>query len=46
MSAADYNRIRNMPLADLRKLGAWELVRYIEASSPVQRQMIVQALSA
>lgn len=44
MSATDYTRIRNMPLADLRKLGAWELARYIEASSPIQRQMILQAL--
>lgn len=46
MSAADYNRIRNMPLTDLRKLGAWELARYINASTPIQRQMILQALSA
>lgn len=44
MSAAEYNRFRQMNLTDIRSLGAWELVRLIEASSPVQRQMILQAL--
>ncbi|MEE1883374.1 hypothetical protein V0R55_24730 [Pseudomonas soli] len=46
MSAAEYTRIRNMPLTDLRRLGAWELARFIEASSTLQRKMILQALSA
>lgn len=46
MSHADYTRIRNMPLSNLSQLGAWELVRYIEASSKVQRQMILKALSS
>lgn len=46
MSAAEYTRIRNLPLTELRCLGAWELVRFIEASSPMQRKMIQRALSA
>ncbi len=45
MSDADYTRIRKIPLSDIHQLGAWELVRYIEASSPVLRQMILKALS-
>lgn len=45
MSDADYTRIRKMPLSDLCQLGAWELMRYIEASSPLQRQMILKVLA-
>lgn len=45
MSEVDYTRIRKMALSDLHQLGAWELVRYIEASSPLQRQMILKALT-
>ncbi len=44
MSDADYTRIRNMPFSNLCQLGAWELVRYMEACSPFQRQMMLKAL--
>lgn len=46
MSEADYNRIRSIPLLDLgRKLGVYELQRLIESSSPLQKQMILNALA-
>lgn len=45
MSAEEYTRIRQMPLSDLHRLGAWELVRFIEASSQLQRQLILKALA-
>lgn len=44
MSSAEYNRIRNMPVTNLKQLGAYELQRFIEASSPVQRTMILKLL--
>lgn len=44
MSEAESTRIRQMSFTDLKKMGAYELQRFIEASSKVQRQMILQAL--
>lgn len=46
MSDAEYTRIRQMKLSELRKLGAYELARFVEASNKVQRQMILQALAS
>lgn len=46
MSAAEYTRIRNTPLSDLRRLDAWEVARFIESISPLQRQMIMRAFLA
>ena len=44
MSAEDYTHILATPLSDIHKLGIWAFARYYEASSPVQRQMIMRAL--
>ena len=46
MSDAEYTRIRQMPLSDLRQMGAWEFARYFEASSQFQRKMILLALAS
>ncbi|MHC8403507.1 hypothetical protein ACYZTX_29810 [Pseudomonas sp. MDT1-17] len=44
MSGTEYTRILETPLSDIRKMGIWAFARYFEASSPLQRQMILQAL--
>lgn len=44
MSDAEYNRIRQTSFTNLKQMGAYELQRFIEASSPFQRKMILQAL--
>ncbi|WPE96038.1 hypothetical protein PQC53_31860 (plasmid) [Pseudomonas aeruginosa] len=44
MTPSEYATAGNLPLQSLASLPLWELARYIEASSPVQRQMILQAL--
>lgn len=46
MSDEDYTRFSQLNVGQLAKLGAWDLVRYIERSSHVKRQMILQLLGA
>jgi hypothetical protein len=46
MTQTEYATAGNLPLQSLARLPIWSLVRYIEASSPVQRQMILQAIRA
>jgi hypothetical protein len=46
MLDAEYTRIRQMPLSDLRQLGVWEFARYFESCTKFQRKMILLALGA
>lgn len=46
MSDDDYNRISEMTAMEIAKLGAWELVRFMERCGRVRRLMILQLLSA
>lgn len=46
MSDAEYTAIQAKPLRELRGLPFWQVIRFIERCSPLQRKMIVQALAA
>lgn len=45
MSAADYTRLRSLPLTQLHTLGAHELVRYLESLTPALRSYAVRRLA-
>lgn len=44
MSAEEYTRIGQMKLSELSKIGVWKFAAYFQASTEIQRQMILCAL--
>lgn len=46
MSEAEYNEIAAMPLAALRTLNCWKLAHYMARCGRIQRDMILQAITA
>ncbi len=46
MSDAEYNEISALPLTELRGLNCWKLARFLTRCGPIQREMIIQAITA
>lgn len=46
MSEREYTAVAAVPLTQLKTLPLWQLVAFMEASSPTTRRMILKALSA
>lgn len=45
MSSAEYTAMNAHSVAELRSLPFWQVIRYIEASSPIRRRMLLAALA-